>query len=56
MGRIGRDVYRRKLKRYLAHSLDEPMISLISAVVATQAGPQRSCSASRPARTATFRE
>jgi hypothetical protein len=38
MGRMGRDVYRRKLERYLAHSLDEPMISLISAVVATQAG------------------
>lgn len=38
MGRLGRDIYRRKLQRHLAHSLDEPMISLVSAVVATQMG------------------
>jgi hypothetical protein len=38
MSRIGRDIYRRKLSRYLSHSFDEPMISLISAVVAVQFG------------------
>lgn len=38
MGRLGRDVYRRKLQRLLAHSIDESMISLLSAVVATQKG------------------
>ncbi|CAH0496024.1 hypothetical protein [Novosphingobium sp. CECT 9465] len=40
MGRLGRDVYRRKLERYLSHSFDEPIISLISALVAAQSGSQ----------------
>ncbi|QXT34907.1 hypothetical protein KV697_14125 [Sphingomonas sanguinis] len=35
---MGRDVYRRKLQRLLAHGIDEPMISLMSAVVAAQEG------------------
>jgi len=38
MGRIGRDVHRRKLERYLSHSIDERVISLISALVAVQSG------------------
>jgi len=38
MGTIGRDVYRRKLERYLAHSLDEPIIALVSALVAILGG------------------
>jgi len=38
MGRLGRDIYRRKLARYLSHSIDESMVSLISAVVAVQSG------------------
>lgn len=38
MGRLGRDVYRRKLERHLSQSIDEPMINLVSAVVAAQAG------------------
>ena len=38
MGRVGRDVYRRKLERLLAHSIDEPMIALFSAVSSVQAG------------------
>lgn len=38
MTRLGRETYRRKLERYLAQSLDEPMIGLICAVVAIQSG------------------
>lgn len=38
MTKLGRDIQRRKLERYLSHSFDEPMISLISAVVAVQSG------------------
>lgn len=38
MTRLGRETYRRKLERYLAQSLDEPMIGLISAVVGIQNG------------------
>lgn len=38
MGQLGREVYRRKLARYLSQSIDEDMISLISAVVAVQSG------------------
>ncbi len=41
MGRVGRDVYRRKLERYLSHSFDEPMISLVAAVVAAQSGSEK---------------
>lgn len=41
MGRLGHDVYRRKLERYLSHSFDEPIISLISTVVAAQSGTQK---------------
>src|SRR3546814_5095395 len=40
MGRLGRDVYRKKLERYLSHSFDEPIISLVSALVAAQSGSQ----------------
>ena len=38
MGRVGRDVYRRKLTRHLAHSIDEPMVALVSALVAILGG------------------
>ncbi|BAI98040.1 hypothetical protein SJA_C1-32060 [Sphingobium indicum UT26S] len=38
MSKLGRDVYRRKLARYLSHSLDEQVISMISALVAVQTG------------------
>jgi hypothetical protein len=38
MGHLGREVYCRKLARYLSQSIDEDMISLISAVVAVQSG------------------
>lgn len=38
MGRLGRDVYRNKLERYLSNSFDEPIISLVSALVAAQSG------------------
>ncbi len=38
MGKLGRDVRRRRLRRHLSQSFDEPMISLISAVVAVQSG------------------
>lgn len=45
MGRLGRDIYRRKLERYLAQSFDEPIISLVSAVVAAQSGSQKALAA-----------
>ncbi len=38
MARLGRDIYRRKLERHLAHSVDEPLIGLIAALVAVQNG------------------
>lgn len=38
MGKLGRDILRRKLERHLASSLDEPMLAMISAVVAIQGG------------------
>lgn len=38
MGRLGREVYRRKLERYLAHSLNEPMVTLVWALVAILGG------------------
>jgi len=38
MSKLSRDIYRRKLERHLSHSFDEPMVSLIAAVVAVQAG------------------
>lgn len=38
MGRIGRDVYRRKLERLLSQGVDEAIVSLIATVVAVQAG------------------
>lgn len=38
MGRLGRDIYRRKLERFLSQSEDERMIALVSAVVALQSG------------------
>lgn len=38
MGKLGRDVLRRKLERHLAQGVDEAMISLVSAVVAVQSG------------------
>ena len=41
MGRLGRNVYRKKLGRYLSHSFDEPIISLVSAVVAAQSGNRK---------------
>lgn len=47
MSALGRDVYRRKLERHLAHSFDEPMFSLISAVVAIQSGTENALQAVR---------
>lgn len=38
MGKLGRDILRRKLERHLAQGVDEAMISLVSAVVAVQSG------------------
>jgi hypothetical protein len=38
VGKLGRDVYRRKLSRHLSQSVDESMIHLIAALVAIQAG------------------
>lgn len=38
MGRVGRDVYRRKLARLLSQSVDEDIVALISAMVAIQSG------------------
>lgn len=38
MGKLGRDIYRRKLERLLSQSEDEKMIALVSAVVAVQSG------------------
>lgn len=40
MGRVGRDVYRRKLERHLSHGIDEDVVSLIARVVGAQAGSQ----------------
>jgi hypothetical protein len=47
MGRLGRDIYRRKLARLISQSLDEDMVSLISAVVAVQSGNQNALHAVR---------
>jgi hypothetical protein len=47
MGRLGRDIYRRKLERYLGHSFDEPIISLVSAAVAVQSGNRKALAAMR---------
>ncbi len=47
MSILGRDVYRRKLERHLAHSFDEPMFSLVSAVVAVQSGSENALRAVR---------
>ncbi len=47
MSTLGRDVYRRKLERYLAHCFDEPTLSLISAVVAVQSGKAKALRAVR---------
>ena len=38
MGRLGREVYRRKLARFLSHSDDETVIALIASITATLAG------------------
>ncbi|WP_146191649.1 hypothetical protein [Azospirillum humicireducens] len=38
VGRLGRDVMRRKLERLLAQSVDEGMIALVSAIAQLQAG------------------
>src|SRR3546814_7196095 len=40
MGLLELDVYRKKLGQYLAHSCDEPISSLVSALVAAQSGSQ----------------
>lgn len=38
MSRFGPGIHRKKLSRYRSQSLDEPMISMISAIVAVQTG------------------
>ena len=40
MGRLGRDVYRRRLARILSRGVDEEVISLVSAVIAVHAGQE----------------
>ncbi len=47
MARLGRDIYRKKLERYLSHSVDEQIISLVSAVVAAQSGNQKALAVMR---------
>lgn len=38
VGRVGRDVYRKKLERYLACAIDEAMVSLVATVAAVHSG------------------